>query len=78
MQPKLLLTFPAPRAGRGACDRQRARREIPPARRRRHHHTSVLVLRDADGIVRARSEVAGIAAGPAFVAEVKALLASPQ
>jgi len=42
------------------------------------NHTSVLVLLDADGVVRARTEVAGIAAEPAFVAEVKALLANPQ
>lgn len=42
------------------------------------NHASVLVLLDADGIVRARSEVAGIAAEPAFIAEVEALLATPQ
>ena len=39
------------------------------------NHTSVLVLLDAEGRVRARSEVAGAAADPQFLIQVKALLA---
>ena len=39
------------------------------------NHTSVLVLLDADGRVRARSEVTGAAADPQFLTQVKALLA---
>lgn len=41
------------------------------------NHTSVLVLLDADGRVRARSEVTGAAADPQFLTQVKALLAGP-
>lgn len=39
------------------------------------NHTSVLVLLDADGRIRARSEVAGAAADPQFLIQIKALLA---
>jgi protein SCO1/2 len=39
------------------------------------NHTSVLVLLDAEGRVRARSEVTGAAADPKFLTQVKALLA---
>ena len=41
------------------------------------NHTSVLVLLDAEGRVRARSEVTGAAADPAFLIQIKALLAEP-
>ena len=41
------------------------------------NHTSVLVLLDSDGRIRARSEVTGAAADPAFLIQVKALLAGP-
>lgn len=41
------------------------------------NHTSALVLLDAEGRVRARSEVNGAAADPAFLIQVKALLAGP-
>ncbi|MBD9481326.1 SCO family protein [Pseudoxanthomonas sp. PXM02] len=41
------------------------------------NHTSVLVLLDAEGRVRARSDVNGAAADPAFLIQVKALLAGP-
>ena len=41
------------------------------------NHTSVLVLLDAEGRVRARSEVNGAAADPAFLIQIKALLAGP-
>jgi len=41
------------------------------------NHTSVLVLLDADGRIRARSEVTGTAADPAFLIQIKALLAEP-
>ena len=41
------------------------------------NHTSVLVLLDADGRVRARSEVTGAAVDPQFLTQVKALLAGP-
>ncbi|MEJ2790606.1 MULTISPECIES: SCO family protein [unclassified Pseudoxanthomonas] len=41
------------------------------------NHTSVLVLLDADGRIRARSEVTGAAADPAFLIQIKALLAGP-
>ncbi|KRA45233.1 SCO family protein [Pseudoxanthomonas sp. Root630] len=41
------------------------------------NHTSVLVLLDAEGRVRARSEVTAAAADPAFLIQIKALLAGP-
>lgn len=41
------------------------------------NHTSVLVLLDADGRIRARSEVTGAAADPQFLIQIKALLAGP-
>ena len=41
------------------------------------NHTSVLVLLDAQGRVRARNEVTGAAADPAFLIQIKALLAEP-
>ena len=41
------------------------------------NHTSVLVLLDAEGRVRARSEVTGAAVDPAFLIQIKALLAEP-
>ena len=41
------------------------------------NHTSVLVLLDAEGRVRARSEVTGAAADPQFLIQIKALLAAP-
>ncbi|CAN7501737.1 SCO family protein [Pseudoxanthomonas sp. LjRoot143] len=41
------------------------------------NHTSVLVLLDAEGRIRARSEVNGAAADPAFLIQIKALLAGP-
>lgn len=41
------------------------------------NHTSMLVLLDAEGRVCARSEVNGATADPAFLIQVKALLAGP-
>ncbi len=41
------------------------------------NHTSVLVLLDAEGRIRARSEVTGAAADPQFLTQIKALLATP-
>lgn len=41
------------------------------------NHTSVLVLLDAEGRIRARSEVVGAAADPQFLIQIKALLAAP-
>ncbi len=41
------------------------------------NHTSVLVLLDAEGRIRARSEVNGMAADPAFLIQIKALLGAP-
>ena len=41
------------------------------------NHTSVLLLLDAEGRVRARSEVTGAAADAAFLIQVKTLLAEP-
>lgn len=41
------------------------------------NHTSVLVLLDAEGRVRARSEVEGAAPDASFLTQVKALLAEP-
>lgn len=41
------------------------------------NHTSVLVLLDAEGRIRARSEVNDAAADPAFLIQIKALLAGP-
>ena len=38
------------------------------------NHTSVLVLLDAEGRVRARSEVQGVAADPEMVAAISAVL----
>ncbi len=41
------------------------------------NHTSVLVLLDAEGRVRARSEVQGVAPDPQLVARIEAVLAEP-
>lgn len=41
------------------------------------NHTSVLVLLDAEGRVRARSEVEGIAPDPKLVASIQAVLSEP-